>query len=543
MLGHAMTNLPRPPALCEPLERRRLLSGDLGEGGGDAVVRVIRRVAFAPTATTVVLAGATVWVDDDLDGARDPGEPTAVTDATGAAAFGGLAVGVVHVARVELPRGLVELEARRIELDLVFGGGAEAAVTLVPGAAAVEGVVFRDTDADGVRDSGEPAAGGVEVFADLDGDGQHTVASEPRAVAAGADGAYRVLVPAGAPAAVFVQYNLPAIVTAPTGGGGRAVPALAVGQTLADAGAGLDFGIVNSPGMRFRGAVYHDLNNDGEQDPNEAHLPFGQVFIDLDDDGTRDLNEPTSPLSAGGGYDFARVTTAASINVLPVLQPGWSVSGPFAYFFLNYPGGQTLANVDFGVRDFNAPQYDQSQPPLRYDLDEQAWRVRLTEPVRLAAAPLAPIATLRHAGTGAIVPGGLVIDQVAGRPDEVRVRRAAGAGPLPDGEYEFAFASNGAVRDHLGNVLNYVERTVEFKVLDGDLTGDGAVGFDDLARVAAGYGAYGRAYTGGDATRDGVVDFADLAQLAARYGTALPAPRGVAGPPSKTRVADGVLGA
>jgi hypothetical protein len=59
--------------------------------------------------------------------------------------------------------------------------------------------------------------------------------------------------------------------------------------------------------------------------------------------------------------------------------------------------------------------------------------------------------------------------------------------------------------------------------LYGDADLDGAVNFNDLARLAQNYNTGGKRWVQGDFNYDGLVDFNDLARLAQNYNTVLPA--------------------
>ena len=58
--------------------------------------------------------------------------------------------------------------------------------------------------------------------------------------------------------------------------------------------------------------------------------------------------------------------------------------------------------------------------------------------------------------------------------------------------------------------------------LYGDANLDGAVDFNDMARLAQNYNSSGKLWAHGDFTFDGVVDFNDMARLAQNYNTSLP---------------------
>jgi hypothetical protein len=64
--------------------------------------------------------------------------------------------------------------------------------------------------------------------------------------------------------------------------------------------------------------------------------------------------------------------------------------------------------------------------------------------------------------------------------------------------------------------------------LVGDLNGDGAVGFDDLLKLAQNYGHSNARYSTGDLDGSGTVDFSDLLLLGQNFGSTLGAADGSA---------------
>jgi uncharacterized delta-60 repeat protein len=113
------------------------------------------------------------------------------------------------------------------------------------------------------------------------------------------------------------------------------------------------------------------------------------------------------------------------------------------------------------------------------------------------------------------------------------------AGTLADGNYRGRIPA-ASLMDPSGNTMA-ADFTVDFFVLAGDATGDRAVDFNDLVRVAQNYNGNGKSWADGDFTGDGVVDFNDLVILAQRYNTSLPAPSAAAAAETATVLTDGTL--
>ena len=124
------------------------------------------------------LAGWTIWVDYDGDGALDPGEPSDVTDATGAYAIVNVAAGTWKVREIGQAGWTCSFPAA----NDAFGCFYEE--TFVTGTAYTDndfgnwreatksGVKFGDLDGDGApREPGEPGLAGWTIYVDYDGDG------------------------------------------------------------------------------------------------------------------------------------------------------------------------------------------------------------------------------------------------------------------------------------------------------------------------------------------------------------------------------------
>ncbi|MFM7077457.1 MAG: Ig-like domain-containing protein, partial [Planctomycetaceae bacterium] len=121
------------------------------------------------------LAGWTVFLDADSSGAFGAGtDPTRTTDAEGRYEFGGLTAGT-HAVGTLLPAGWSRsLPDAGDGLRTATVGTAATAGDVDFGAflpGRLEGTLFDDRDADGLRDDGEPVLAGWTVFLDDDRDG------------------------------------------------------------------------------------------------------------------------------------------------------------------------------------------------------------------------------------------------------------------------------------------------------------------------------------------------------------------------------------
>lgn len=123
-----------------------------------------------------------VYIDENTNGSFDPGEPSELTDATGAYTFSGLAVGSYEV-RLNLaagdtiidPVGGVHIVA--ITSGLASSGNDFAVVQEIT----LGGMVYDDVDGNGTRDGGEPGLDDHIVYLDLNENGSFD-GGEPQAV-------------------------------------------------------------------------------------------------------------------------------------------------------------------------------------------------------------------------------------------------------------------------------------------------------------------------------------------------------------------------
>src|SRR5262249_44752766 len=189
-----------------------------------------------------------------------------------------------------------------------------------PGPAA--GTVSHDTNADGTRNTGEPALGGWTVYDDRNNNGTLDE-GEPYAVTS-ETGAYtltnlgpgthylRVVVP------TRWDQTAPGSTTA-----GAYVIALTSGQSVTD----LDFGSRLLSPASVSGQVFHDLDGSGTRDPGELGLQGWRVFDDANNNGVLDAGEQFVDTDADGNYTLAGLQAGThTIRLVP--QDGWTQTAP-----------------------------------------------------------------------------------------------------------------------------------------------------------------------------------------------------------------------
>ena len=122
----------------------------------------------------------------------------------------------------------------------------------------VEGVVFKDTNGNGIQDSGEPGLPNVQaVITDSSGASQ--------TVTTNSAGLYSAVVPAGTAVTNIVESTLPAGVTQ-TAGVDPTTLSVPAGGTATDSDG-------FQPTGKVKGTVFEDTNGNGIQDQGEPGLP------------------------------------------------------------------------------------------------------------------------------------------------------------------------------------------------------------------------------------------------------------------------------
>ena len=216
------------------------------------------------------------------------------------------------------------------------------------GRAAVGGVVWHDTNGNGVREAGEPAGSGVAV----------ELLSPSGAVAArtvtGPDGAYRF--DARPNTQYAVRYVLPAgkVPTLNDQGGNDSVDSDAdpftgltavISPARAEADLTLGLGLV-SPGS-INGLKFNDRNGNGTREADEEGLGGWTVYIDVDRDGLLNAGEPSSVTTASGSFNLPNLPPGEHF-VREVAQDLWSLTTPLPLLTKTLLGGQNVVGVLIG---------------------------------------------------------------------------------------------------------------------------------------------------------------------------------------------------
>jgi hypothetical protein len=282
-------------------------------------------------------AGQTVYIDANANNVLDVNELSVTTGVGGSYSFDDLPPGSYSI-RIDAPVGATVTTPAGGEFNLVLTSGATLAGNNFGVAlpATVSGVVYDDTDGDGIRDAGEPARAGVAVFLDVNENGTFD-GGEPTATTA-ANGSYSI---SPTPGTYDVRITAPGglIITQPAAGF-YDDQAVASGATITTDNFGLATGI--------SGFAFNDADSSATFNAGDTPLAGLRIFADLDSDSTFDIGEPTDFSGADGRYAIPLAPGTYDIVAQPLsgtvtTPPGGVRTG------VVIPAGGGVANADVGV--------------------------------------------------------------------------------------------------------------------------------------------------------------------------------------------------
>ena len=205
----------------------------------------------------------------------------------------------------------------------------------------ISGTVFKDTDKDNIKDSGESGFSGVTMYLDKDKDGVKD-STEPTATTNSygtykfsglAAGGYRVrqVVPSGwsigSPSSGYHDVTLTT---------GQNV----TGKNFADRSTTITSG-------KISGKVWNDTDGDGFLDSGETGRSFVTVYLDKNKNGYKDTGEPSKTTDSYGNYSFTGLSTG-SYRVRAIKPSGYRISNPSSGYHDVYVSGNTLSGKNFG---------------------------------------------------------------------------------------------------------------------------------------------------------------------------------------------------
>jgi hypothetical protein len=452
------------------------------------------------------------YVDANGDGVRDAGDGalggvavtlkdaagntvgTATTAADGAYRFAGLAAGTYSVFEGATP-GYAEATnnvgtvngtasgtapARKDELDGVqlTAGSAGLNYDFGEAGASLAGFAYVDANADGVRDAGDGALGGVAIT--LKDAGGNTVAATTTA----ADGSYRfaglaagtyTVFEAATPGYAEATNNAGTVNGTPSGTAPAGKDELdSVQLTAGSTGVNYDFG---EAGASLAGFAYVDANGNGVRDAGDGAL--GGVAITLKDStGNR---VATTTTAADGSYSFAGLA-AGTYSVLEAATPGY-VEGTNDVGTVNgAPSGTAPAGKD----EIDSVQLSAGGAGINYDFGE-------------AGASLAGFVYVdangngvRDAGDGALAGVAITLKDAAGN-------TVASTATAADGSYRFAGLAAGTYSVFEAATPGYAEASNSVGTVNGTASGTAPAGKDEIDTIQLTAGSAGLNYDFGEA--------------------------------------------
>lgn len=288
--------------------------------------------------TEAPLAGWRVYVDANRDGVRQSSETSAVTDTNGnysmSADAGYQRVGEVLATGwqpTSPSSGYREayVYSGEVVTDLSFGNAQRGMVL---------GNVFDDRDANGLRNSVDPALKGWRVFIDMNNDRVYQ-STEPTSVT-DAKGNYKFVV---IPGKYRIREVIPTgwRISAPAVTGYHDVTVVAA-QTLTSRSFG------NTTTVAISGVVFYDANHDGIQQISETGWSGWRVFIDGNHDGKFDAWEKNVYSGSGGSWTLDGLN-AGTYDIRIVRYTYYKQSTPAKGFHVTLASGAVKRGLAFGL--------------------------------------------------------------------------------------------------------------------------------------------------------------------------------------------------
>ena len=222
--------------------------------------------------------------------------------------------------------------------------------------AGVEGVVFRDLNGNGVRDTGDVGLAGVTMYLDLNGNGSFD-SGEPSSVSRTDDLGTINIDESGMYDFSQLQPGNYVVREVLTSGWNETYPAtgsysvsLALGQYVGY----LDFGNFARLGQLY-GSLFNDFDEDGFRDTAEPDLTGWTVYLDTNHNGVWDLEETWTKTDSGGRYSFTNLQPLCTYTVRTIVPQDWAQTWPrqtnSGQWTITLAPGTAQSNLDFGAYD------------------------------------------------------------------------------------------------------------------------------------------------------------------------------------------------
>jgi large repetitive protein len=184
---------------------------------------------------------------------------------------------------------------------------------------AITGTVFKDNNANRVKDASEPGLAGIRVYTDLNNNGAFDTGEYFGL--SNASGVYSIGAPAGS---YTVREVVPAGFRLTTPVAGFSSVTIVGTNTVSNVNFGQEQLSLSATGIKW-----NDVNGNGLRDTGEAGLAGVRIYIDLDGDGRIDIGEPSAKTDSSGAYSVVFPGPGA-FRVREVVEPGYVQTFPSA---------------------------------------------------------------------------------------------------------------------------------------------------------------------------------------------------------------------
>jgi subtilisin family serine protease len=217
----------------------------------------------------------------------------------------------------------------------------------------VTGLVFADTNENGMKDTFESFQENAGIYADLNHNDSYDPDTEPFEFTR-SDGSYELVLSTTEPVAFEVRVDIGAdgSVTNPASG------EVALDKSPGDTIGQVNFGIKPSATMvgRISGSVFHDSDGNGLRDGNDFAVPGFTVYLDGDQNGSWTTGEPQAKSDGNGNFSFSNVAPG-NVLVRMTVAVEWNVTTPaFDYYQVSVSPFGHNTGLEFGVN--NRPTVD-----------------------------------------------------------------------------------------------------------------------------------------------------------------------------------------
>ncbi len=293
------------------------------------------------------LVGWTVFLDSNLNGSFDVGEPSTITNAGGDYLFTELTPGPQTVYEVLQPgwapgTGLAD----HITLDVIDETEVKADFfNVIAEVGDIKGTAWRDFNGDGLRAT-DPVTGaftdnalaGWTIYLDTNNNRAFDLGEASRITDTNGGYAFHS-VPSGSQ---YVAEVLPTGWEASRGFDFQVHITVTTGNESV-----VDFSNLTPEASDVSGTVFNDLDGNGLRAPTEPALSGWQIYVDLNEDGSLTTGEPVTTSAADGSYTLFAVPRGIQM-ISQVPDAHWRTNSPAGgTFTIDVLNGVMLTGYDF----------------------------------------------------------------------------------------------------------------------------------------------------------------------------------------------------